>query len=162
MSQDNKGKLINDIEKILKKKGEGIRAATSEELVQKMVGRLEKELPRIVRKLQYAVVEEELARLGRSQPCRYFRKQSCTKGILICSMDCGAYRPLPWWRQRPGIKLFYTLEGWVIGLCTLTFITALPSAGELLPLLCGYFAIIIISIILVCYQMRFIRELTGV
>lgn len=153
MEENNKRKLMGQVEEILKRKGVSPRALTSEQLMQKVAQRLDIALPRLMDRLMDVVVDEELARLGRSQVCRYWHK-GCTKGIATCRLDCDAYQQRRWWQQRPQFTRS-ALEYLIIGICVGAGIAAFFYPEVLLPVLYLWLVTVIISRIQIIYLQKF-------
>lgn len=159
---EEKRKVMGQIEEILKRKGVSPRAASDEELMRKLGEKLETAMPQFVDRLMGGVIAEELGKLGRSQVCRYWRKQDCSKGIGPCRMDCDAYQPCQWWHKRPGIKFTYAIEYLIIGICVLLGITIFRYPEAIGPVLYVWLGVAIISRIQIIYQRRVLRRLAGI
>lgn len=156
--------LDRQIEDILKRKGITPRPLTHEEMIQRLGQKIETVMPKIIEgiidRLFDSIIDEELAKLGRSQRCRYWHKtKGCSKGMEACTMDCDGYQPCRWWQQRPGVKATYALEGFLIGMCVFAGISAFFSPGLLFPVVCLWLVLVIISRLHIMYLHKFLRRL---
>lgn len=151
--------LERQIEDILKRKGVTPRPLTNEEIMQRVAERMEKVLPSVMEKIVDSIIDEELATLGRSQTCRYWHKtKGCSKGLDACRVDCDGYQPCRWWQQRPGVKATYAAEGLLIGMCVFAGISAFLSPELLLPVVCLWLVLVIISRLHIMYLHKFLRR----
>lgn len=157
--------MERQIEEILRRKGISPKVPTDEELTQKIAERVDKLFPKFVATVVGNIVDEELARVGRSKRCRYWGKggKGCSKGIATCRIDCDSYKPCPWWQQMPytGMNskfITYAMEGLCIGACVGAGIIAFLSPSLLRPVVYLWLVVVIVSRMQIMYQWRILRR----
>lgn len=156
-----------EVEKILREQGITAPAMSNEEFMAKLNGKLEVMIPRkvieVIRTASSEVVDEEMKRLGREEPCRFFSKGKCRKGLDVKQcLECLSYKPERQWLKW--VKNLYKksperFEWGIIGLGTLTLVMALIAPELQLWTVIFWFVLFVISRVQVILQWGLIRIL---
>jgi len=100
--------IDSQIEKILKEKGVAPPTIGEEEFRRRMQEKLEVLIPRkiaeAVMRAHGEVIGEELKRLGRTNPCKFFRSEKCAKGLDTSCLECFNYVPKRRWPTQQFLR----------------------------------------------------------
>lgn len=107
--------IDSEIEKILKEKGVAPPTIGEEEFWRRMHEKLEVLIPRkvaeAVMRAHDEVIGEELKRLGRTNPCKFFHSQKCAKGLDTSCLECINYLPKRRWPTHKFLRYFSPICG---------------------------------------------------
>lgn len=158
--------IEQDIEEILKKKGIAPPGMTEEQFVEKFYNRLVEMIPLMLEKTAIKIIDEimdeEMKRIGRDEPCRFWRRgRGCISPEKPPNCrDCTSYKPRSRWRRLVRLPEFW--EAAVIGAALASFV-AVMFAGEIsIFVLCFWFGLVVISRLHNYWIYRQLRKLKAI
>jgi len=152
-----------EVEKILKEQGIAPPSMSQEEFMRRLGEKLATVVPEkllgVVRTASHEIVAEEMKRLGRDEPCKFYQGQKCVRGLDASQcIECLSYKPKrewgKWFLRRP--------EKWewvVIGVGTLALVLAIISPELRLWVVIFWFIMFVVSRLQIILQWKLIRTL---
>ena len=153
--------IQREVEKILEEKGVTPPGMTEGQFMEKLINRLIKEIPLVMEKTVSGIVKEimteELEKIGRSEPCRFWRPRECRKFKKQSDcLECPHYKTVSRWSHWIRLPEFW--EPVLIGLVLLSFVAAMFAEEIRVYALCFWFVMVMISRLHIWWMWRKLRK----
>ncbi|MBA7558654.1 hypothetical protein ES708_00260 [subsurface metagenome] len=153
--------IEREVEKILEVKGVAPPGMTHEQFIEKLGNRLIEAIPLVMGKtvsgIANEIMIEELERLGRREPCRFWRARECRKfGKQPDCPECTHYKPRSRWSNWVRLPEFW--EPVLIGLAVTSFVAAIFVEEIRVFTLCFWLGTVVVSRLQIWWMCRKLRK----
>jgi len=154
--------IEREVEKILKEKGVAPPGMTPEQFIEKLSNRLIEAVPLVLEqtivRLSKEIMIEELERIGRREPCRFFRpgrRCAISQKAADCP-ECPHYKPVSRWSHWIRWPEFW--EPVLIGMALVSLVAAVFAEEIRVYTLCFWFGLVVVSRLHIWWMWRKLRK----